>query len=192
MNEEKWWKYLDVVKQEKIENHEPNYDIIKLFRRYMPPESHTKILEVAAGAGVDMAVLRKEGYDVEGIDINPENIRYAQENFGIGIHHQDMHELKFPPLFFDGILSIQTFEHSLSPFIVASEMYRVLRHRGRVFLDTCDPDDDAMWGIWHPSLLYPRQIIKLFKMLKFNLVEDLSRKHRTQIVFEKGGELRGP
>jgi len=188
VNKEKWQKYLDIVKQEKIENHEPNYDIIKLFSRYMPPESHAKILEVAAGAGVDMTVLRKEGYNVEGIDINPENIRYAQENFGISIHHQDMHDLKFPPLSFDGILSIQTFEHSLSPFIVASEMYRVLRHRGRVFLDTCDPDDDAMWGIWHPSLLHPRQIIKLFNMLKFNLVEDLSRKHRTQIVFEKGGD----
>ncbi|GAH63971.1 unnamed protein product, partial [marine sediment metagenome] len=76
-------------------------------------------------------------------------------------------------------------EHALSPYIVASEMCRVLKPGGRLLLDTCDANDDAMWQPWHPSLLYPKQLIKLFDLVGFDLVKDLSRRHRTQIIFEK-------
>lgn len=187
MNEEMWQKYIDIVmKDQKVESHEPNYGIIETFSQYIPKEIYSNILEIAAGAGVDMALLRDKGYTVEGIDLHRLNIAYALEHFGLHIKQQDMHELKFPSCSFDGILSIQTFEHALSPFIAASEMCRVLKYKGRIFLDTCDPNDDAMWGMCHPMILYPRQIIKLFERLKVNLVADLSREHRTQIVFEKG------
>jgi ubiquinone/menaquinone biosynthesis C-methylase UbiE len=188
MNEQRWRRYLEAIKQDKVEAHPPNDDIIRLiFTRYLPVEGYPNILEVAAGAGVDMAYLKNLGYTVTGIDINPDNIKYGKEKLGLTILNMDMHTLQFPDNLFDGILSIQTFEHSLSPYIVASEMCRVLRPKGRLLLDTCDANDDAMWQPWHPSLLYPRQIIKLFDIIGFDLVRDLSRRHRTQIIFEKRG-----
>lgn len=188
MKEEEWQKYLDtVMSQQKTEVHEPNLDILRLFCKYIPEPDYLRILEIAAGAGVDMKVLLERGYEVEGIDLLPENRSYAKENFDIYIHGQDMHSLKFPSSSFDGILSIQTFEHALSSFIVASEMSRVLRNGGRIFLDTSDPDDRDMWGPHHPSLLYPKQIIGLFNLLEFDVLKDFSRRHRTQIIFEKRG-----
>jgi len=186
MKERQWYKYLNRIKQDRVEIHPPNEDIIRLiFTKYLPVEEYPRILEVAAGAGVDMVLLREHGYEVTGIDLNSDNTVYAMKNFNIEVLLQDMHCLKFPRNSFDGIFSIQTFEHALSPYIVASEMCRVLRRGGRLLLDTCDPNDDAMWQPWHPSLLYPRQLIKLFDLVGFDLVKDLSRKHRTQIIFEK-------
>jgi len=189
MNEQKWREYMNRIKQDGTEaHHPPNEDIIRLvFTKYLPAYQCREILEVAAGAGVDMDYFHKHWYmyKVTGIDNNPSNIRHAQEKFGLTILYMDMHNLEFDDETFDGILSIQTFEHALSPYIVASEMCRVLRPGGRLLLDTCDPNDDAMWQPWHPSLLYPRQLIKLFDLVGFDLVKDLSRKHRTQIIFEK-------
>jgi len=186
MKYEKWLQYLDLTLQHgKLENHDPNYDILNKFMEYLPSQEYPRILEVGAGAGVDMRELIERGYDVEGIDLLPINIKYAHEHFGLEIFLMDMHDLNFPGGSFDGILTIQTFEHALSPFIVASEMHRVLRCGGRVFLDTPDADDEGMYQKWHPSVLYPNQLIHLFKSVGFELVKNLSRKHRTQIVFEK-------
>ena len=181
-----WRLYLNkVLQHDKLEDHPPNYDILALFCKYLPPDKYGKILEIGAGAGQDMNILSFWEYKVDGIDMLDVNIEYAKKHFGLEIHKMDMHNLEFKDGEFDGILTIQTFEHALSPFIVASEMHRVLRHGGRVFLDTPDANDEGMRQIWHPSLLYPMQIIGLFKNLGFKVVEDLSHKHRTQIVFEK-------
>lgn len=186
MKREKWLHYLDLTLQHgKLENHDPNHDILETFRTYIPSRIYPKILEIGAGAGVDMSVLIEKGYEAKGVDMLPANIDYAKEHFGLKIFKMDMHDMTFPSGSFDGILSIQTFEHALSPFIAASEMCRVLRYGGRVFLDTPDADDEGMYQKWHPSVLYPKQLIHLFKSAGFCLIENLSRKHRTQIVFEK-------
>jgi len=181
-----WWEYYlgKTLQHGKLEDHPPNHDIISLFSSYLPLSKYKKILEIGAGAGVDMDVLVKMGYVVSGIDLLDVNIEYAKNFVGVQIDKIDMHNIESADETFDGILTIQTFEHALSPFIVASEMYRVLRCEGRVFLDTPDANDESMYQLWHPSILHPKQLIKLFTNVGFTLVKDLSRKHRTQIVFE--------
>lgn len=186
MNPEAWMKYLKVTLQEdKVEVHEPNHEIIEVFTRFLPPAKYPKILDIGAGAGIDMKVLSEKGYSVTGIGFGKENIKYAKDQFGIKILEMDMHQLTFLDQAFHGILSIQTLEHSLSPFIVASEISRVLKFGGRAFIDTPDPDDEAMWALHHPALLYPIQLKRLFNLVNLEVIIDLSRKHRTQIIFEK-------
>jgi len=186
MKPEIWMKYLKpTLEEDKLEIHEPNHDIIELFTKFLPPTKYPKILDLGAGAGIDMKVLSEKGYFVTGIGFGKENVEYAKEQFGINILQMDMHELIFPDQTFHGIFSIQTFEHSLSPFIVASEISRILKIGGRAFIDTPDPDDEAMWSLNHPALLYPIQLKRLFNLVNLEIVVDLSRKHRTQIIFEK-------
>lgn len=186
MKAETWMSFLKTTLQEdKVEVHAPNLDILEIFTAYLPLTEFPQILEVGAGAGIDMKILIDKGYKVKGIGFGQENIRYAKENFGIEILQMDMHELEFSDVSFDGILAIQTFEHSLSPLIVASEISRVLRVGGRALIDTPDPDDEAMWSLHHPALLYPSQLTRLFKLSGLETIKDLSRKHRTQIMFEK-------
>lgn len=186
MDNETWMMHLiPTLQLDKLEDHEPNYDIIEIFMKYLPPIDYPNILDLGAGAGIDMKVLSEKGYFVSGIGFGKENLEYAKNKYGIKIYEMDMHDLAFPDQTFDGIFSIQTFEHSLSPFIVASEVSRVLRVRGRVLIDTPDPDDEAMWSKHHPGLLYPKQLKLLFSLVELETVKDLSRKHRTQIIFEK-------
>ena len=181
-----WKQYLQLTLQEdKLEVHEPNVTILEAFTEYLPLDRHPHVLEIGAGAGIDMKVLMDKGYKVTGIGFGYENKRYAREELGIDLIQMDMHVLNFKDETFDGILSIQTFEHSLSPFIVASEISRVLKPGGRALIDTPDPDDEAMWAKHHPSLLYPLQLRRLFRLFDLKVIIDLSRKHRTQIIFEK-------
>lgn len=186
MDSKIWKKYLKpTLQEEKLEVHEPNDEIIKVFAKFLPPNRYPNILDLGAGAGIDMKALSEKGYSVTGIGFGAQNIRYAKEKLGIKIYKMDIHQLDFPDQTFDGILSIQTFEHSLSPFIVASEIHRVLKSRGRVLIDTPDPDDEAMWNVHHPALLYPIQLKRLFSLVGLKTIVDLSRKHRTQIIFER-------
>lgn len=181
-----WMKYLKLTLQEdKLEVHEPNVTILETFTQYLPLIRHPHILDIGAGAGIDLKVLKDKGYDVTGIGFGEDNIRYAKEKLGIKLIQMDMHALNFKDETFDGILSIQTFEHALSPFIVASEISRVLKSGGRALIDTPDPDDEAMWSLHHPTLLYPMQLTRLFSLVNLKVITDLSRKHRTQIIFEK-------
>jgi len=181
-----WKKYLQLTLQEdKLEVHEPNVTILEAFTEYLPLDRYPHVLEIGAGAGIDMKVLMNKGYKVTGIGFGYENKRYAGNELGIELIQMDMHVLNFKDETFDGILSIQTFEHSLSPFIVASEISRVLKPGGRALIDTPDPDDEAMWSLHHPTLLYPMQLRRLFSLVNLKVIIDLSRKHRTQIIFEK-------
>lgn len=186
MDHETWMRYLiPTFQMEKLEVHEPNYDIIEVFIKYLSPREYPNILDLGAGAGIDMNLLSQKGYFVTGVGFGEKNCNYAKEKFGITIYQMDMHDLSFPDNTFDGVLSIQTFEHSLSPLIVASEISRVLRVGGRVFIDTPDPDDEAMWSSHHPSLLYPKQLERIFRIVGLETIINLSRKHRTQMIFEK-------
>jgi len=175
----------DPLQEDKLEDHEPNYDILNIFMDYIPLCIYRNILEIGAGAGVDMNLFINEGYYVTGIGYGDKNIKYAKEVFNIIIHKMDMQNMNFPDNKFDGILSIQVFEHSTCPVLAVKEMYRVLRPGGRALIDVPDARDDHVYGLFHPTILYPEQLIKMFELYGFKLIADLSRKHRTQIIFEK-------
>ncbi len=190
MDKETWGMYLaKVVDADTLHIHKANHDILDLFSHHIPANLYPRVLDMASGIGIDVFELKNRGYDAQGLELNPVAIEYAKKFFKVKLHHGDIHETPFRSNAFDAILTIQAFEHALSPYIVLSEMNRIIRMGGRVFIDTCDADDNAMWTPQHPSLLYPRQIYKLAEHLGFTLVKDISRRHRTQIILEKCEEV---
>jgi len=169
----------------KLEIHKPNYKLISIFESYCPVDKYNKVLEIGAGAGIDASILRKLGYDITCIGFGDKNIEYAKTKFGIDIKQIDMHDMTFDDKSFDSIISIQTFEHSTIPTLAVKEMYRVLRKGGRVLIDVPDAHDVSMWTLAHPNLMLPFQLKLFFKLRGFKTIADLSRKHRTTIIFEK-------
>jgi len=156
------------------------------FTHYCPPNKYHTILDIGAGCGSETNVLSDKGFKVVGITFGEDNIKYAKEKYGIDLLEMDMHNLQFPDNFFDGAFMIQTFEHTLSPWLFIIELRRVLRDGARVFLDVPDPDDEEMLKtIWHTSVLYPNQIKALFLKAGFKEVVDLSQKHRLAFLLEK-------
>lgn len=159
---------------------------IERFKRYAPPQQFRKVLDIGAGYGLETLLLMQEGYDVEGITLGLENLMWASEKYGVALHEMDMHNLQFSDRSFDAIFCVQTFEHAFSAWLLVIEMRRVLRDGGRVFIEVPDPDNDTfLYGIEHTSILYPRQIIALFRKAGFKLVADLSEEAKYTLIFEK-------
>jgi len=163
-------------------------ELIEIFKSYAPPEGHTFILNPGAGAGVETNLLLKEGYNVIGITFGKENIGFAKKEFDIDLYEMDMHNLEFPPKIFDGVFSVQTFEHTFSPWLHILEIRRVLRDGGIVLINIPNPDDyDILDIIWHTSPLYPNQVISLFKKAGFELFSNASKFNFSEftMVFKK-------
>jgi len=64
---------------------------------YLRPEAGSRILDIACGRGRHAVYLHKKGYDVTGIDLSEQNIRYAQQFEQKNLHFfvHDMRRLAF-------------------------------------------------------------------------------------------------
>lgn len=64
---------------------------------YLKPAADSRILDIACGRGRHAVYLNKKGYDVTGIDLSEQNIRYAQQFEKKNLHFfvHDMRRLAF-------------------------------------------------------------------------------------------------
>ena len=80
-----------------------------------------KMLEVGCGAGFLLKAAELEGYDVLGMDIGDENVRFAEDYLGIEVRNQDFLSAEGA---FDWIAMHQLIEHVPNPadFIIQSKL----------------------------------------------------------------------
>lgn len=64
---------------------------------YLKPKPNSKILDIACGRGRHAIYLNKKGYDVTGIDLSEQNIKYAQqfEQKNLHFYVHDMRRLSY-------------------------------------------------------------------------------------------------
>lgn len=76
---------------------------------YLTPKKESKILDIACGRGRHAIYLNKKGYDVTGIDLSEQSIKYAQqfENKNLHFFVHDMRKLSFIN-YFDFALNLFT------------------------------------------------------------------------------------
>lgn len=104
---------------------------------------HT-ILDLGCGTGFHMLELAKQGFRVTGFDLSKKAINIAKKRFNKKSIEADfkvgsMHEkFPFPNDYFDSILSLRTINHATKKELkyTISEMYRVIRPGGYLFLTT--------------------------------------------------------
>lgn len=167
------------------------YGYLKTIKKYLPPETFTKMLNIGAGAGDETMVLQEAGYQVAGITIGKDNIELAKKKYNIDLFEMDMHSLPFPRDFFDSIALIHTFEHAYAPLILIGEMYYVLKDGGRIYIAVPNSKNPEMHIIWHVNLMEPWQIIHYFEYWGFKLfyterpIDSEEQHFSEQFVFEK-------
>lgn len=125
-----WWlQYLLDARERYIEL----YHIVKHFL-----QNNTKILDVGCIPGHFTVLLRKLGYNVICVDINPSRADSFLKKYDVEVYRVDVVEepLPFYDNSFDIVLFTEVVEHIPDPLHPLNEIYRVLRKNGVLILST--------------------------------------------------------
>lgn len=109
----------------------------KLISNYL--HSSDKILEVGSYPSYFLAAVKKCGYNVEGLDLNPkrETTFLAKENLTVKKCDIEQEMFPFEDNSFDKIMLSEVFEHLyVNPVFTISEIRRVLKKDGLLILTT--------------------------------------------------------
>lgn len=96
-----------------------------------------RFLEIGSGTGGLLHFLIEQGYDVQGVEINPEVIQKAQALYGnLPLFLINSIHLPFPDKTFDVVMSFDVFEHIFDSDGHLQEVSRVLKPHGHYLFQT--------------------------------------------------------
>jgi SAM-dependent methyltransferase len=115
-----------------------NYDAnLKFLREAGLGPASGPILEIGSGKGRLLELLRREGFDARGVEINETMIQESRRLYGdLPIQKVDGFELPFPDASFGTVLSFDVFEHIPDSDAHLREVRRVLKAQGTYLLQT--------------------------------------------------------
>jgi SAM-dependent methyltransferase len=128
---------------------------------YLPaPRDGARLLDVGCGSGEALSRMRRLGWDVEGVDVDPLAVETARAR-GMTVRLGDLAAQRYPDNSFDAIYMSHVLEHVYDPIGLLRECGRILKAGGRIIVLT--PNIDS-WGhrrfgrAWDP-LDPPRHLI---------------------------------
>lgn len=95
-----------------------------------------RLLDIGCGKGDFLVRMRRQGWHVEGLEIDPEAVETARVEHSLTIHLGDLESHAFPGDSFDAVTMNQVIEHVHDPVSLIRECRRVLRPGGRLVLAT--------------------------------------------------------
>jgi SAM-dependent methyltransferase len=97
-------------------------------------EKPGKMLDVGCGTGWFMFEMRKQGWDVHGVEISAAAADVGRKAAGLNIFSGTLEEAKFPDDSFDYIRSNHSFEHISNPGPTLDEIHRILKPGGKLMI----------------------------------------------------------
>jgi len=94
------------------------------------------LLDVGCGKGDFMSRMHRQGWVVEGLEVDAQAVEYARSISGLAVHLGSLETIKFPDNSFDAITSNHVIEHVHDPISLIQECLRVLKPGGRLVLAT--------------------------------------------------------
>ncbi|MGH9163755.1 MAG: class I SAM-dependent methyltransferase [Vicinamibacteraceae bacterium] len=91
-----------------------------------------RLLDVGCGDGSRLARLRREGWDVHGLDVDPVSARRARERYGLDVQLGPLETAPYEQGSFDTIISSHVIEHVHEPLAVLRQAHRLLKAGGRL------------------------------------------------------------
>lgn len=99
---------------------------------HLPAALCGRLLDVGCGSGGFIAAMRERGWQVQGVEPDPEAALVARESFGLEVTCGTLEEAALPGASVDAITLHHVIEHVLDPVALLTECCRVLRPRGRL------------------------------------------------------------
>jgi ubiquinone/menaquinone biosynthesis C-methylase UbiE len=117
----------------------------------LDPKPSSKLLDVACGEGLLVAIARSRGVEAFGIDLSIKGAALARKRIPesvIGIANGEY--LPFPDDSFEYVTNIGSLEHFLNPMFGVQEMRRILQPEGlaAVILPNSYYLVDIIWQVW--------------------------------------------
>jgi len=102
-----------------------------------------RLLEIGCGSGAFLARMRRLGWDVCGLDTDPDAASWGRQAYGLNIGCSTLEQADFSADSFDVITMNHVIEHVHDPVALMTECHRILRPGGRLILTT--PNANS-WG----------------------------------------------
>jgi 2-polyprenyl-3-methyl-5-hydroxy-6-metoxy-1,4-benzoquinol methylase len=154
-----------------------------------------RVLEIGCGMGTDGRQFAQNGADYFGIDLTPQGIELAKEQFEYfgctgTFRVGNAEELPFEDHFFDHVYSFGVIHHSPHPETIVKEIFRMLKPGGTFCIMIYNRSSINYWieimflrklmrWVLYPSFM-PLLLSKLLKLSEWNLTE-----HRQLLISKK-------
>jgi 2-polyprenyl-3-methyl-5-hydroxy-6-metoxy-1,4-benzoquinol methylase len=158
-------------------------------------------LDVGAGTGFFLEVMKNRGVLVEGVELNAKAATAAAQRTGVEVHSGTVDDL--PPRRYKTATLWDVIEHVNDPAGMLRRVHGLLEEGGWAFIET--PDEGALldrsilllnrvgvqwpaemfYGIHHIVLFRPATIRKLLEMTGFETIEIHHTETRVQRVFDR-------
>lgn len=105
----------------------------------LPVAQRGRLLDIGCGVGEFLETMRSYGWDVEGIDLDPEVVE-ACKTRGLAVKEGTLEAQRYPEGLFDAISMRHVLEHVPEPIRFLRECHRILRPGGVLVLLTPNAD----------------------------------------------------
>jgi len=134
------------------------------------------VLDIACGSGFGTFLLAQEAREVTGVDVSPEAVEHAENNFSrnnIKFDAGDALEYNYPQNYFDVVVSFQTIEHLVDPQKFLDLLKSSLKDDGLIILATPDkkivsPFTEEPIGEFHKFEFYKKELQAMFDKIGLN------------------------
>ena len=145
--------------------------------KYLPIEHRGRLLDLGCGSGDLLGVMTRLGWQVEGVDNDPEAVEVARRN-GFEVRMGSLHEQRFPDASFDAVVMSHIIEHVHHPLELLTEVHRILKPERRLVMATPNAHSlghrmlGARWPLLDPprhlQVFTPRALEALVRAAGFN------------------------
>lgn len=130
---DKYYQEAKLIFEGKMAHHrDPNYIAdLSLIYKYKP---RGKLLDIGTNMGFFLRNARNKGWDIYGVEPSPSLSEMARKYFNLNVKTAFLEEAGFENEFFDIVTMTDVFEHLTQPKKVLSEVNRVLKPDGIIFI----------------------------------------------------------
>jgi 2-polyprenyl-3-methyl-5-hydroxy-6-metoxy-1,4-benzoquinol methylase len=114
----------------------PLSEMARLGLMGLDPTAKGRLLDVGCGSGRFLALMRRAGWQVSGIEPDPRAAAVARDRFGIEVRPGGLDEARFRGRSFDAIVLSHVIEHAAGPLALLAGCRRLLRPGGCLALST--------------------------------------------------------
>lgn len=112
--------------------------------------SGRRLLDVGCAHGFLLDAARARGWEVCGVDISEEAVRYARQQLGLSVFLGRVDQCDLPLESFDVICMIGTVEHLADPMKALRSVARLLKREGLLLIATLDVEGRLGYFSWKP------------------------------------------